>query len=109
MKLSSPIPTTSGSITRRQISFVAIEDLTPDPDNPRKHNRSQIRAIARSIKAFGFTVPLLVDKYRKIIAGVGRFEASKEIGLSLVPVIFLDDLTETQVRAYRIADNQLSD
>ena len=92
-----------------QISFLAITSLTPDPENPRKHSRAQIRAVARSIEAFGFNAPILVDKHRQIVAGHGRYEAAKLLGLAQVPVIFLDHLTETQAKAYRLADNKLTD
>lgn len=92
----------------KQISLLAIGDLVPAPDNPRKHSRQQVRAIARSIKAFGFNAPLLIDKYRKIIAGHGRYEAAKFLDLAQVPVLFLDHLTEIQAKAYRLADNQLA-
>jgi ParB-like chromosome segregation protein Spo0J len=88
---------------------IAISRLTPHPDNPRKHDPAQIRAIARSIKTFGFTAPVLVDKSHRIIAGHGRFEAAKLIGLADIPVVPLDHLTEVQARAYMLADNKLTD
>jgi DNA modification methylase len=109
MKASAPVPTTTGLVTRRQISFVAVADLTPQADNPRKHGRAQIRAIAKSIEAFGFNTPILIDRNGKIIAGHGRYEAAKLLGCTQVPVIFLDHLTETQATAFRLAYNKLSD
>jgi ParB-like chromosome segregation protein Spo0J len=75
-KLKSSIPTATDVATRRQILLVAIGDLIPDPHNPRKHSRAQVRAIARSIEAFGFNAPILVDKNNKIVAGHGRHEAA---------------------------------
>jgi ParB/RepB/Spo0J family partition protein len=93
----------------KQLSFLAIADLTPDPHNPRKHSRAQIRAIARSIEAFGFNAPILIDRNRQIVAGHGRYEATKLLGLTQVPVIFLDHLIETQAKAYQMADNKLTD
>jgi DNA modification methylase len=108
-KLNTSISTTCEVATRRQILFVAIGDLIPDPHNPRKHRPTQIRAIARSIEAFGFNAPILVDKNNKIVAGHGRYEAAKLLGIDKVPVILLDHLTETQARAYLLADNKLSD
>jgi ParB-like chromosome segregation protein Spo0J len=95
--------------TRRQILFVAIGDLIPDPHNPRKHGRAQIRAIARSIEAFGFNAPILADRNHKIVAGHGRYEAALLLGIDKVPVILLDHLTPTQAKAYLVADNKLSD
>ena len=108
-KLNSSIPTATDVATRRQILFVAIGDLIPDPDNPRKHGRAQISAIARSIEAFGFNAPILVDKNNKIVAGHGRYEAAKLLGLDKVPIVSLSHLTETQARAYLLADNKLTD
>jgi DNA modification methylase len=95
--------------THRQISFIAIADLIPAPHNARKHSRAQVRAIARSIEAFGFNAPVLIDKNRQIVAGHGRYEASKLLELTQVPVIFLDHLSETQAKAYMLADNKLTD
>jgi ParB-like chromosome segregation protein Spo0J len=83
--INNTIPTTAHLATRRQILFVAIGDLIPDPDNPRKHGRAQITAIARSIEAFDFNAPILVDKNNKIVAGHGRYEAAKLLGLDKVP------------------------
>jgi DNA modification methylase len=108
-KLNTSISTTSDVATRRQILFVAIGNLIPDPDNPRKHGRAQIRAIARSIEAFGFNAPILVDKKNKIVAGHGRHEAAILLGIDKVPVILLDHLTPSQAKAYMLADNKLTD
>lgn len=83
--------------------------LSLDPKNPRHHDRRQIRQIARSIEAFGFNVPILVDADGKVIAGHGRLLASRELGLSEVPTIQLEHLTEAQARAFMVADNRLSE
>jgi DNA modification methylase len=108
-KRNTSAPTPSDLATRRQILFVAIGNLIPDPDNPRKHGRAQISAIARSIEAFGFNAPILVDKNNKIVAGHGRYEAAKLLGLAKVPIVSLSHLTPTQAKAYLLADNQLTD
>src|SRR5260370_18480266 len=108
-KLKSSIPTATDMATRRQLLFVAIGDLIPDPDNPRKHGRAQISAIARSIEAFGFNAPILVDKNNKIVAGHGRYEAAMLLGIDKAPSILLDHLPETRSRAYLLADNKLTD
>ena len=92
-----------------RLEFVSLSDLSPDPDNPRSHDREQIRAIARSIQAFGFNAPILIDKGRKIIAGHGRYEAAKHLGLAQVPIIRLEHLSEAQAKGYMLADNQLTD
>ena len=85
-------------LQRAELAFLATTDLKPDPRNPRKHNRRQIRAIARSIEAFGFNAPILINKNKQIIAGHGRFEAAKLNGCTQVPVICLEHLTEPSAR-----------
>src|SRR6195256_6038599 len=105
-KLNTSIPTATDMATRRQLLLVAIGDLIPDPHNPRKHGRAQISAIARSIEAFGFNAPILVDKNNKIVAGHGRYEAAKLLGLDKVRIVSLSHLTETQARAYPLTDNK---
>jgi hypothetical protein len=92
-----------------ELKLVPIGDLKPDPRNPRKHSREQVRAIARSIEAFGFNAPILVDKHKQIIAGHGRYEAAKLLGSTPVPVISLEHLTKAQAWAYMLADNKLTD
>src|SRR5476651_1302742 len=92
-----------------RLEFLPTGDLAPDPLNPRNHDRAQVRAIAKSIEAFGFNAPILIDKNRKIIPGHGRYEAAKYLGLAQVPVIRLEHLSEAQARAYMLADNKLTD
>jgi DNA modification methylase len=92
-----------------QFALLPTATLTPHPRNPRKHPREQIRAIARSIEAFGFNAPILIDKDRQIVAGHGRYEAAKFLGNAEVPVVYLNHLSETQAKAYMLADNQLTD
>jgi DNA modification methylase len=93
----------------RKLIFLATTSLTPHPRNPRKHSRAQIRAIAKSIEAFGFNAPILVDRNGTIRAGHGRWEAAKLLGMTQVPVVRLDHLTEAQADAYMLADNKLTD
>ena len=95
--------------SQRQLSYLAPSDLKPNPRNPRKHDRAQIEAIARSIEAFDFNAPILVNKNKQIIAGHGRYEAARLLGSAQVPVICLEHLTEVQARAYMLADNKLAD
>ena len=90
------------------IELWLIDKLIPYARNPRTHSDAQISQIAASIKAFGFNNPILVDSKAGIIAGHGRLLAARQLGLEEVPVIVLDHLTETQKRAYIIADNQLA-
>jgi len=83
--------------------------LKPAPRNARTHSPRQIAQIAESIRAFGLTNPVLIDSEDRIVAGHGRVEAAKKIGLETVPIIRLDHLTAEQVRAYVIADNRLAE
>jgi ParB-like chromosome segregation protein Spo0J len=83
--------------------------LRPDPKNPRAHGDKQVRQIANSIEAFGFNVPILIDRHMQVIAGHGRVLASKLLGLTEVPTICLEHLTEAQRRAFMIADNRLTE
>ena len=92
-----------------KLTLVPIDAIRADPRNPRKHSRIQVRAIARSIDAFGFNAPILVDKRNQIVAGHGRYEAAQLLGLDRIPVICLDHLTEAQARAYLLADNKLAE
>jgi len=90
-----------------------IEMLSPSVlvayrNNSRTHSKEQIDQIEESIKEFGFTNPVLLDKNNEIIAGHGRVLASKKMGIKKVPCIRLSHLTEQQKRAYVIADNQLA-
>lgn len=91
------------------VSYIRREDLKPHPRNPRKHSNKQIRQLTKSIRTFGFTVPVLVDGHNRIIAGHARVEAAKKLGMSEIPIIRRDDMTETQIRAYVIADNRLAE
>ena len=89
--------------------LASIDSVFPDPHNPRKHSKSQIKRIARSIETFGFIAPLLIDGHGVIIAGHGRYEAARLLQRPHVPVVSVEHLSPEQVRAYRIADNQLTD
>ena len=87
----------------------SIAQLKPYPHNARTHSKHQVRQIAESIRAFGWTNPVLVDAANRIIAGHGRVEAAKLLGLEQVPTIRIESLTEDQIRAYVIADNKLAE
>jgi DNA modification methylase len=89
--------------------YVALSVLVLDPRNPRQHSARQIKQIAQSIEAFGFIVPLLIDCHNRIMAGAGRYLAAQLLGMDVVPVIRLELLTEAQLKAFRIADNRLSE
>jgi len=93
---------------KRQIEYVASSKLTPYARNSRTHSPQQVKQIAASIKEFGFTNPVLIDEANGIIAGHGRVMAAEHLQLTEVPCIRLEYLTETQKRAYVIADNKLA-
>lgn len=86
-----------------------VVELKPDPNNTRIHSKKQLRQIAESIRLFGFNVPILVDAASRVIAGHGRLEAAKLLGLTEVPTICIAHLSEAQVRAFQIADNKLTE
>jgi len=92
----------------QRIEHWLIEKLIPYARNPRTHSDAQIAQIAGSIAEFGFNNPILVDTKAGIIAGHGRLLAARKLQLKEVPVIVLDHLTETQKRAYILADNRLA-
>lgn len=85
-----------------------IEDIRPYENNPRD-NSNAIDAVAASIKEFGFKVPIVIDKDGIIVTGHTRYEASKKLGLEKVPCIVADDLTDEQVKAFRLADNKTAE
>ena len=89
------------------ITYKPIATLKANPRNSRTHSKRQIRQIAESIRLFGFNNPVLIDKHNRIVAGHGRVAAAKLLGLTEVPTICLEDLTEDQIRAYMLADNKL--
>jgi len=91
-----------------QIKTVSVEKLIPYVRNSRTHSDGQVAQIAASIKEFGWTNPILVDGESGVIAGHGRLLAARKLGQKEVPVIELKHMTESQKRAYVIADNQLA-
>lgn len=91
-----------------QIEYRNIEDINPYEKNPRK-NEDAVRDVAESIKQFGFKNPIIVDKEGIIIAGHTRLKAAKKLGMTEVPVILADDLTEEQAKAFRVADNKVAE
>lgn len=92
-----------------KVKNTPIDDLKPYAHNPKTHPAEQVEKIAASITEFGFMVPILIDADNYIIAGHGRLLAARKHGLVEVPTIRVDHLTEAQIRAYRIADNKLTE
>jgi DNA modification methylase len=91
------------------ILYQKIDQLKPFTRNARTHTKRQIKQIAESIRVYGFVNPILVDRNNRIIAGHGRVEAAKLLGMDQVPTIRLEDLSEEQIQSYVIADNKLAE
>lgn len=85
-----------------------IDSLTPYHNNPR-HNENAVAAVAESIREFGFKVPIVIDSDGVIVAGHTRHKAAQKLGLKKVPCIIADDLTPEQIKAFRVADNKVSE
>jgi DNA modification methylase len=94
---------------RLEIVYRPIDELKPDPANPRRHSAKQIAKLAKSIEAFGFNVPILVDAALDVTAGHARLAAGQTLGLTEVPTVCLDHLSPAQRRAFMIADNRLTE
>lgn len=92
----------------REYKKIAVADLVTYDRNARTHSAEQIRQLCRSIEEFGFTNPVLVDEQSRVIAGHGRIEAAAALGLSEVPCIVVDGLSDVQRRALILADNKLA-
>ena len=91
-----------------EIKMIKVEEIKPYEKNPRINDEA-VEYVANSIKEFGFKVPIVVDKNNVIVAGHTRYKASKTLGLDEVPCIVADDLNEEQIKAYRLADNKVSE
>lgn len=91
------------------IAYRFIEELKGNSKNPRKHSDRQLNALVKSIKFFGFNIPIAVNAQSEILCGHARIEAAKKLGIKEVPVIRLDHLSESQARAFMLADNKLSE
>lgn len=92
-----------------EITYKNIKDLKPYKKNAKKHPKEQVERIANSIKEFGFTQPVIVDKNNCVVAGHGRILGAKKAGLKQVPTVMLEELTEEQIKAYRLVDNKLNE
>jgi len=92
-----------------KVKTTPVRELRPHPNNARTHSRKQVKQIAKSIEKFGFCNPVLVDDAKQIIAGHGRVEAAKLLGLEVVPTCLICHLSEAEKRAYILADNKLAE
>lgn len=91
-----------------EIEYVDINSIKPYQNNPR-HNEEAIPYVMNSIREFGFKNPIIIDKNNVIIAGHTRLESAKRLGMKEVPIIHADDLTDEQIKAFRLADNKVSE
>lgn len=91
-----------------QIVNKSIDEIIPYEKNPRKNDKS-IDYVAESINQFGFKVPIVIDKDNVIVCGHTRYKASQRLGLESVPCVVADDLTDEQIKAFRLADNKVSE
>lgn len=91
------------------VVYKNIKELKPYKKNAKKHPKEQVERIANSIKEFGFTQPVIIDSNNCVVAGHGRILGAKKAGLKQVPTVMLEDLTEEQIKAYRLVDNKLNE
>jgi hypothetical protein len=91
-----------------RVEMCRIGDLKPAVRNPRTHSEDQITLIVNSMIRYGFVVPAVVDRHNRIVAGHARYEAAGRAGLQWIPIIRLSDLSENELRAYALADNQIA-
>lgn len=91
-----------------KIVYKKIDDLTPYENNPRL-NDGAVDAVAKSIEEFGFKVPIVIDKDGVIVAGHTRLKAAKQLQIDEVPCIIADDLSDEELKAFRLADNKVSE
>src|SRR5215204_2367836 len=107
-RLQTPPKNLDEIMPHMAIEPMRVGNLRPYAKNARTHSKKQVKQIARSIERFGFTNPVLISDENEIIAGHGRVEAAKLLGIESVPTLRLSHLNEAQRRAYVIADNKLA-
>lgn len=95
-------------MTEPKIRMMSIDEIAPYGKNPRKNDKA-VDAVAKSIKEFGFKQPIVIDGNNVIVCGHTRLKAAKKLGITEVPCIIADDLSEEQIKAYRIADNKVGE
>ena len=90
------------------IQNISLSDIHPYARNPRKNDEA-VKNVVASIREFGFLVPLVIDRNHEIVAGHTRYKAAKSLGMKEVPCVIADELTEDQIKAFRLADNKVSE
>lgn len=93
---------------KKQIVYKKVDELIPYEKNPRK-NSEAVKYVANSIKQFNFQSPIIVDKNNVVVCGHTRLMATKKLGIEEVPCIVADDLTDEQIKAFRLADNKVAE
>ena len=91
-----------------KIEYITLDKIKPYENNPRINDYA-VKYVANSIKEFGFKVPIIIDENNVIVAGHTRLKAAKKLGFEKVPCIRADDLTENQIKAFRLADNKVGE
>ena len=94
--------------TTKDFQLISVERLIPYVNNARTHSKEQILKLRSSLREFGFINPILIDRNYNVLAGHGRLMAAKEEGISEVPCVYVDHLTEAQKKAYVLADNRMA-
>ncbi len=90
------------------VKTIPLADIHPYANNPRKNDEA-VAGVAASIKRFGFLIPMVIDRNGEIICGHTRYKAARQLGLTEVPCVIADELTEDEIRAFRLADNKVSE
>ena len=96
------------NMMRPTLEDVPIDRIKANPKNARTHSKKQIRKIAASVREFGFAAPVLIDEQDVLIAGHGRLEAAKSLGMSSIPAIVIKGLSDARKRALMLADNRIA-
>jgi len=91
-----------------KIQTIPLKDIHPYARNPRKNDEA-MKNVAASIRQFGFLVPLVIDRNHEIVAGHTRYKAAQSLGMKDVPCVIADELTEDQIKAFRLADNKVGE
>lgn len=91
-----------------KVQNISLTDIHPYARNPRKNDEA-VKNVAASIREFGFLVPLVIDREHEIVAGHTRFKAAQSLGMKEVPCVIADELTEDQIKAFRLADNKVGE
>lgn len=90
------------------VKTIPLVEIHPYANNPRKNDEA-VAGVAASIKRFGFLIPMVIDRNGEIICGHTRYKAAKQLGLKEVPCVIADELTEDEIKAFRLADNKVSE